>query len=289
MSDGTGGSFLTSGTPQAGQDAPPADLTTAQGTVDAVIDGPPEYIPAKYWDAEKKAPRIEDLGKGYMSLEKLLGREKIPMPTSDDDTEGWDRVYKAIGRPDKIDDYEFDRPTLPEDLPYDEDAEKNFRTWAHVNGLSKKQARALYDGYVKTQVERHAAWHEQSKRQRGELEQALIREHGTKIEAVKQSAYAVMSEYADDEFRQYLDQSGLGNDPRMVRFLHKIAKRTGGEVRLKGAPVQQANPQDLDRAISEFRSKNSKVLHDKSHPDHKRTVAEFTRLFEARYPEQGGM
>lgn len=286
MTTETGGSFLTSGTPTDGNAAPPRDTTTAQGVYEEVLDGPPEYIPAKYWDAEKKSPRLEDLGRGYQNLEKLLGREKVPMPVGDDDNEGWDRVYKAIGRPDKADEYEFERPTLPSDLPYDEESEKNFRMWAHVNGLNKKQAKNLYDGYVKTQIERHAVWAEQSKKQRSELEQALIREHGQKIESVKQSAKAVMNEYADGEFRQFLDQTGLGNDPRMVRFLHKVAQKTGGETRLKGTPVTQAAPQDLDKAISQFREKNNKVLMDRLHPDHKKTVDEYSRLFQSRYPDQ---
>ena len=50
------------------------------------------------------------------------------------------------------DKYEFKRPELPSDLPYDEETEKSFRTWAHINGLSKKQASNLYDGFVKTQL-----------------------------------------------------------------------------------------------------------------------------------------
>lgn len=284
MSEGAGGSFLTSVT--SGTPAEAQSLAPAEQAIQEVQDGPPEYIPVKYWDGEKKAPRIEELGRGYQSLEKLLGRDKIPMPVGDDDQEGWDRVYKAVGRPDKAEDYEFERPTLPSDLPYDEDTEKNFRTWAHVNGLSKRQARALYDGFVKTQVERHAGWLDAQKKQRGELETALAREHGGKIEQVKQTAHAVMTQYADDQFRQYLDETGLGNDPRMVRFLAKVGAQQMGETRLAGPKPQAAASGDLDKAIGEFRGKHNKALYDKTHPDHDRLVAEFNKLFEQRYSER---
>lgn len=284
MSEGEGGSFLSSGTPQ---EAPAGNLPPADAVTQEVMDGPPEWAPQKYWDPEKKTVRTEDLGRGYQHLEKLLGREKVPVPTSDDDNEGWDRWYKATGRPEKPDEYEFERPTLPKDLPYDEESEKNFRMWAHVNGLNKKQAKALYDGYVKTQVERHGAWHEEQKKQRANLEQALIREHGGSIEAVKQRAFTVMQDHADGEFRQYLDESGLGNDPRMVRFLNRIAQKMGGETKLKGAPVQRASPTDLDSSISEFRNKHNKTLMDRSHPDHERIKKEFERLFAARYEAPG--
>jgi hypothetical protein len=129
MSDGTGGSFLTSGTPAGGNAAPPPDTTTAQGTLDAVVDGPPEYIPSKYWDAEKRAPRVEDLGRGYQNLEKLLGREKVPVPLGDDDTEGWERVYKALGRPANPEEYKL--PDLESAKAY------------HKLGLTARQATGL--------------------------------------------------------------------------------------------------------------------------------------------------
>lgn len=284
MSDNQGGSFLSDAPADNG--TPAAQMAPADQVAQEVMDGPPEWAPAKYWDAEKKSVRYEDLGRGYQSLEKLLGREKVPVPTGDDDKEGWERWYKASGRPDTIEDYVFERPTLPSDLPYDEESEKNFRTWAHVNGLTKKQASNLYDGYVKTQLERHASYVEGQKKQRSELEQALIREHGGRIENVKQTAFAVMQEHADGEFRQFLDQTGLGNDPRMVRFLHKVGSKMNGETRLKsGPPVQQANSADLDKSISAFRDKHNKALMDKAHPDHDRLATEFKRLFEARFPE----
>lgn len=285
MSEETGGSFLTSGTPAGSGSAPPPDMSTAQGALDAVVDGPPEWVPQKYWDPDKREARYEEMGRGYQNLEKLLGREKIPMPLGEDDKEGWDRVYKAIGVPDKEDDYEFTRPILPTDLPYDEDGEKYLRKALHSARLNKKQSSEIYDKITKLQIERHSAWHEGQKKQRADLEHALIREYGQKIDAVKQSAHAVMGEYADPEFRQYLDETGLGNDPRMIRFMHKVAAKTGGETRLKGAPVQQGQPADLKRAVDEHFNKNKTALMEKTHPEHKRVLDERAKLFMALYPE----
>ena len=38
----------------------------------------PEYIPEKFWDASKGAPKIDDLAKAYVSLEKRLGSGAQP-------------------------------------------------------------------------------------------------------------------------------------------------------------------------------------------------------------------
>jgi hypothetical protein len=48
----------------AGAGSPPAP----GGTIER-----PDYIPAKFWDGEAKAPKIEELGKSYSDLERLIG------------------------------------------------------------------------------------------------------------------------------------------------------------------------------------------------------------------------
>ena len=262
----------------------PAALDGAQQAVQNVVDGPPEYIPPKFWDAEKKAPKIEDLGKGYINLEKLLGREKVPKPTSDEDEEGWKRWYDAI-RPEAPDKYEFKRPTLPSDLPYDEDAEKHFRDWAHINGLSKKQATNLYDSYVKTQIERHSAWDTSRKQERSTVESNLRREYGGQYDQKLNLAKNALRQFADPDYYKYLDESGQGNDPRMIRMWIKVGEQVVGETKLKGNAPQGVAVGDLDRAISDFREKYKEPLFNRDHPDHDARVKEYNRLFEARYSE----
>ena len=276
----SGGTFLGS--------APAADPAVAAAAANAAgvdqngqaSEGPPEYIPSKYWDPEKKAPRIEDLGRGYQNLEKMLGSEKIPLPSDPNDDEGWARYFKAAGWPEKPDDYEFQRPDLPKDLPYDEDGEKYLRTVVHGAKLNKKQAQQVYDNIAKLQIQRHAEWSEAQRKQRGELEMALVREHGPNVEAVKGQALAVMQQYADGEFRQYLDQSGLGNDPRMVRFLASVAKAQGGDTRLVGKAPPAANRADIQAQISDYRNTYQKALMDKAHPDHEMRLTGLKKLYD---------
>lgn len=285
MSDNQGGSFLSNaavnGTPAEGGTAPPADA--AEAAVRDAMDAPPEWAPKKYWDPVSKKIKEEELGRGYLSLEKLLGREKVPVPVDETDAEGWERWYRATGRPDTPDGYEFKAPELPQDLPYDKESEVNFRTWAHVNGLSKKQANALYDGYVKHQVERHAGWANEQRQYKAELEAKLQREYGNKLESVKQTAGMVVRENADPEFHEFLNQSGLGNDPRMIRFMAKIGQQLTGDTKLKGQPAPQAQPQDFKAAIADFREKHKDALYNRDHPNHDVRVKEFNKLFEGAY------
>jgi hypothetical protein len=285
------GSFLVSGTPAAdpaaAAGAAVAAGVAADGQPAPAPDGPPEWAVAKFWSKDKPIDEYaKAVSQGYRSAESYLGKEKAPIVTNWDDPDQVEMWFKAAGRPEKADDYEFKRPTLPEDLPYDEEEEKNFRQWAHANGFNKKQAANLYDAVVKTRVEKHAAWSESRKRERAELDAALVREHGGNIEGVKQGALTVMQKYADDQFRQYLDQTGLGNDPRMVRVLAKIHKDLNGDTRLKGATAPAPNQGDMRAQISDFRARHDKALMDKGHPEHNRVVSELERMYHAAFPEQ---
>ena len=276
---GGGSTFLTDGvgTPQANQiDAQPAP---------APVSNRPEYFPEKFWREGK--PDHEGLAKSYTSLEKLLGYEKIPVPKSEDDAEGWDRYFRAAGKPEKPDLYEFqvEREKLPEGF-YDETAEKDFREWAHQNHLTKPQAKNLHERFVKAQLERHKAWEDGQKQVKARLQGDLMREHGAAFDGFMQGAKGALSRYADPDFVKMLDETGLGNDPRMIRAFGRIGKEMMGDTRLKGAPKAEVNTGDLDAAISSYRTQNHGALMDKSHPDHERHVSKMAELYRKRYPDQ---
>lgn len=273
----SGSSILTSGIPPSAPPAagnggtPPAGAQSQTSIVTEVTR--PEWAPEKYWDSDKKVVRYEDMAKGYTHLEKLLGSEKVPVPQSDDDVEAWERFYKAAGRPDDINGYEFQRPgDLPEGLPYDEDAEANFKQWAFANGLSKKQANNLYEGYVKHQVNRHSAWFSGQKQQREAAEADLRRELGSGYEAGLTEARVAMQRYADAEAVKYIDQSGLGNDPRFIRMMMRIGKEMNGDTRLSKSDSHGESAGDVRSKMAEHRKKYDAELRNPEHPSHKLRV-----------------
>jgi hypothetical protein len=101
------------------------------------------------------------------------------------------------------------------------------------------------------------------------------------------SAKQALQQYADPDFLKYLDETGQGNDPRMIRIFAKIGKElgAGGGERLKGAALQGATVADVSNAIATFRTKHNKVLFDKAHPDHDRKVSELQALYEAKFAQ----
>lgn len=145
MSDASGSAILA-GNPApapaaAGDNAPPAPAPAtppaappANGAwYDSIEDNDLKgYLQNKGW----KDPT--ELAVGYRNLEKLVGSEKVPLPKSAEDTEGWSRVYDALGRPKDAAGYK---------LPVPEGADPAFAQAAaqefHKLGLSDRQASAL--------------------------------------------------------------------------------------------------------------------------------------------------
>jgi hypothetical protein len=82
-----------------------------------------EFIQNKGWNDPA------EMAQGYRNLEKLVGGEKLPLPKGDTDSEGWDRVSKALGRPAKPEDYQL--PDLESAAAY------------HKLGLTARQATGL--------------------------------------------------------------------------------------------------------------------------------------------------
>jgi hypothetical protein len=93
--------------------------------VDAISD--PEVlgsIQKKGWSAP-----AADIVQGYRKPEQLVGNEKVPLPKGEQDVEGWERLFTALGRPTAPDAYK---------LP-DADTAAKF----HEVGLNTRQAEAI--------------------------------------------------------------------------------------------------------------------------------------------------
>src|SRR5882757_6971704 len=60
------------------------------------------WLENKGWSGERALPEVI---KAHRNLESLVGRDKLPLPKDEHDTEGWNRVYEKLGRPARWEDY----------------------------------------------------------------------------------------------------------------------------------------------------------------------------------------
>ena len=272
------GNAATAATAEAGA-AQAAQTTTSWR------DSLPEDLKAN--NSLSKFETIEGLAKSYTNLESMLGRDKIPVP-KDGDNEGWERYYKAGGRPDKFEDYGFAKPDqLPNGMEYAPDLDQRFAKVFHKHGMNKGQAKAVRDEMIAVLTEGHKA---QSTAQEvatsdgsAKLKEAWGRAYDQNLGIAKSE----LKKRGSAEFVAFLESSGLGNHPAMAEFLYNVAKDTRGESELITNREQEQTPAQIDAEIADHTSKYNTALFDSSHPEHALRVKERQALFEKKYSANG--
>jgi len=241
----------------------------------------------KFIDPETGMVNGENALRSYKHAETLIGGEKVAIPKHEDDEEGWQRVYTALGRPEDKDGYNeiIERPEIPEGVTYQEEYEEDFKDWCFGAGLNKKQAQSAYQKYLKHTFDQHAQYEQYKKDARDNCERALRREWGRAYDAKTQAAQAFMQKYADPDFVKVLQENGLDNDPRIIRMLSRPGEELLGEEALQGRSGTQESPAVLQRNVDEFRSKYYEALHDSQHPEHRTRVEQLTEMTALLYGE----
>lgn len=91
--------------------------------------------------------------KSHLSLEQLLGHEKVPIPKGPDDAEGWNRFNKAMGIPDKAELYGLPDAEVPESMKGMTFDKNTFAETVHAFKLTPGQAKGLWEVYTSKQKE----------------------------------------------------------------------------------------------------------------------------------------
>lgn len=116
--------------------------------------------------------------------------------------------------------YEF---VAPEGQELDANALSVFEPIAKELGLTQEQAQKLVDIYPQIQQQQAEAWSKQIA-EWGEQVKADKEIGGDKFNASVGLAQRALDQFGNPELREYLNASGLGNHPALVRFCAKVGK-----------------------------------------------------------------
>lgn len=180
-----------------------------------------DVVAQKGWDEPNKAL------KSYVELERSLGtRVKLPSPESSADEIR--AFYQKTGCPENPDGYEIQ---VPENIPVDDEMLSALRQSAYESGVSKQ----AFEGIVKTYFDKMSSAMDIG-RQQGE--EQLRQELGTKYDA-EVSIARRFCETRSEEFRKFLDDSGLGNNPIIIKEFIDIGKKTMGDSLIRGSGEEE--------------------------------------------------
>lgn len=109
----------------------------------------PETYTGKGW--VEKVKSVDDLWKLADNSQSLLGKRAVP--ANDAPPEEWDNFYKAAGKPEAPDKYQLqDVDGVPEGFDLTEFKGKAQQLMFEA-GLNQRQANALYQAYLKTELD----------------------------------------------------------------------------------------------------------------------------------------
>lgn len=226
------------------------------------------------------------LAKSYVELEKVAFQKQAQFPSENWDDKAWNDFYAKAGRPENPDGYEF---TKPEGVELDVNQEKSFKEWAHKAGLNKKQAAVIRDEFIKMQMAEAQSEAQSAIQQREQAQAELQQRYGDKYDAAINAAALAAKEFGGDDFLQYLSESGLGNDVRVIDVFAKIGMRMH-EDNAKGLAVGQVtqSANSPAQAMAELtKLKNDpefiRIIRDNTHPQYKQFLDRFTKLNQIAY------
>jgi hypothetical protein len=172
-------------------------------------------------------PDVPTLVKNYINAESLIGKKRLPLPEKNWNDTQWDDFYKQAGRPETPDKYPVPEFKFEEGLAVQPELVDKAKLQFHKLGLSEKQAKGILEYYFGIENERFKSGKESMSQTRAQAEEAMKKEFGDKYESKLALAKAALTRFDEpgSDFVKFLDESKLGNDPRMVKFLTRVADK----------------------------------------------------------------
>lgn len=159
-----------------------------------------------------------ELAKAFLDAEQKA-QKGLTRPSDEASAEEWAAYREALGIPEGPDGYQFE---VGEGEELDEELTGWFREAAHEAGLSQEQAQRLLEKWNESNSPEAQA--EKLKEGREKVEQTLRDEWGKNFDANLNLAFKAMEQFGDEDFRSYLDETGMGNDPRMIKAMSQIGR-----------------------------------------------------------------
>lgn len=267
---GTGG-----GAPSVPPEAPPAG-----GAPAVPPTGAPSWLAGVEDDLVndpimKTVQDIPSLVKSYVHAQRQMGRKGFILPDKNAPIEKYKELYTAMGGP-ALEEYKYD---LPEDHGLDDDFIKNFNKLAHDNNILPTQAKAMME-YYRGEVEKEdKTYLEERAQAQTKAEATLKAEWGEGFDKNLFKAQQVVKTFGDDGITQFLDETGLGNEPAVIKFLAKIGESLNEDtfkpdaVGHLGMTKDEAQ-EELNRTMADFNG----AYYNSAHADHARMVQRINKL-----------
>lgn len=221
---------------------------------------------------------IPALAKSYINAQKLVGADKIVLPSKHATPEEWRAIYHKLGLPAKKEEYKVEGP---KDSTVAQEFMGKFTEKAYELGIMPNQAKALAEFF---DSENRIAVQTFEKSQKDGVEAGLRKlkeEWGAAFETNVNVARQALSHFADKETIAHIEKSGLTNDPHLVKLLAKVGGVLKEDGILKDNPTGSSalTPAAAQAEINKVMANPEHPYFHKEHAGHRSAVEEVSKLF----------
>lgn len=284
---------------EATPDAPPAGDASLLGGTQAPsapetnLDKPdapvvPEWLkgvdPTIATDKSLSAIKdVASLAKSYIHAQKMVGRDKVIVPDKNATADDWKNFYHRVGMPQSQDEYKVAFNADKSNL--DSEFVSEIQKVAFENNLLPHQTEALLNFYDKKMAEEVAAETGIVAKTKEATISELKKEWGNKFEYNVTKAVEVLDMFGKDlNMRTYVNETGLGNDPKFIKFLvgisNSLKEDTFSPEFVASATKSKADAQD---EIGSIMGNKDHPYFNPSHPNHAKAVSDVNKLYETVY------
>ena len=228
----------------------------------------------------EKFTEIDALAKSYINATKMIGQDKLAVPTNNSTEEAWNEVYDKLGRPESAEKYSLDAKSKVVSL--DENAVKQFAETSHKLGLNNKQAQGLLEFYkqnIEGTVQQAKIDTETAQAQ---AEQELRSEWGREFDTKVKQAGSLAKANIKPEILDMTLSNGtrLGDHPEIIKGFAKIASMMAEDKIVSTESESVQSNQSIQDEIDTIINDRASPYWNKSHPNHDKQVQQVYTLRE---------
>ncbi len=228
----------------------------------------------------EKFTEIDALAKSYINATKMIGQDKVVIPTNNSTEEAWNEVYDKLGRPESAEKYSLDAKSKVVSL--DENAVKQFAETSHKLGLNNKQAQGLLEFYKQNMEGTAQQAKIDTETAQAQAEQQLRQEWGRDFEAKVKQAGALAKANMDANVLDMTLSNGtrLGDHPEIIRGFAKIAGMMAEDKIVSTESESVQSNQSIQDEIDTIINDKASPYWNKGHPNHDKQVQQVYTLRE---------
>lgn len=206
----------------AAEGGDPGAAAPAAPAAPIVVPSFADSIPAEYRESPglKDYKDISGLIKSHLNLQTMVGDSiKVPKEMT---AENLAPIWDKLGRPKTAGEYNFSLEGDLKEVKLNQDMTDWAKQLFHKHGLNPQQANGLMQEYVAKEQGTLAQQQEAQESQALEWEDKLRDDFGDKFDEKVTLAQRAANMFTDQETRDWLETSGLGNNPNFVKTFAKI-------------------------------------------------------------------